>query len=195
MTQRAHTNGHPRIPCTLFASSCLVSLCLARCPESSFTKTHRKMLPPNLPPRRESPSPSANPSSDSDDAIRLTDDDAASSRLYVSRLFFSLSTSPDHTTCSSAAQVGYLQDPFAPLLYKAPMPQSGGFGLQGGIRARKPPLINVGTHHRTWGIDLLVDRFLQSGGKQVVSLGAGSDTRFWRLMVGSSCIGKTWKCC
>ncbi|KIR54161.1 leucine carboxyl methyltransferase 1 [Cryptococcus gattii Ru294] len=121
------------------------------------------MLPPNLPPRRESPSPSANPSPDSDDAIRLTDDDAASSRL-------------------SAAQVGYLQDPFASLLYKAPMSQPGGFGPQGGIRARKPPLINVGTHHRTWAIDLLVDRFLQSGGKQVVSLGAGSDTRFWRLM-------------
>lgn len=165
---------------------------LSEMPKNSFTETHRKMLPPNLPPRRESPSPSTNPSSDSDDAIRLTDDDAASSRLYVFRpIFLTLFTSPDHTTCSSAAQVGYLQDPFASLLYKAPMSQPGGFGPQGGIRARKPPLINVGTHHRTWGIDLLLDRFLQSGGKQVVSLGAGSDTRFWRLMVGSSCIGKT----
>lgn len=62
------------------------------------------------------------------------------------------------------------------------MSQPGAFPPQGASRARKPPLINVGTHHRTWGIDLLVDRFLQSGGKQVVSLGAGSDTRFWRLM-------------
>lgn len=91
----------PAFPVRCLRQSCLVSLCLARCPESSFTKTHRKMLPPNLPPRRESPSPSANPSSDSDDAIRLTDDDAASSRLYVSRLFFHC---PLHLTILHAVQ-------------------------------------------------------------------------------------------
>lgn len=95
------------------------------------------------------------------------------------------------TTRSSAAQVGYLQDPFASLLYRPPMPQPGAFAPQAVGRARKPPLINVGTHHRTWGIDRLVDRFLQRGGKQVVSLGAGSDTRFWRLMVRPSCPAKT----
>lgn len=95
------------------------------------------------------------------------------------------------TTRSSAAQLGYLQDPFAPLLYRPPMPQPGAFAPQAVGRARKPPLINVGTHHRTWGIDRLVDRFLQRGGKQVVSLGAGSDTRFWRLMVRPSCPAKT----
>ena len=44
----------------------------------------------------------------------------------------------------------------------------------------------MGTHHRTVAIDLLVDRFLEAGGKQIVSLGAGSDTRYWRLMVGLS---------
>lgn len=71
------------------------------------------------------------------------------------------------------------------------MPQPGAFAPQAVGRARKPPLINVGTHHRTWGIDRLVDRFLQRGGKQVVSLGAGSDTRFWRLMVRPSCPAKT----
>ena len=42
----------------------------------------------------------------------------------------------------------------------------------------------MGTHHRTIAIDRVVDSFLKNGGKQVVSLGAGSDTRFWRLMVG-----------
>ncbi|OXB38821.1 leucine carboxyl methyltransferase 1 [Cryptococcus neoformans] len=122
-------------------------------PNKSFHRNPPEMLPPHSPPAAQH----------ADDAVRLTDDDAASSRL-------------------SAAQAGYLHDPFASLLYKAPMSQPGAVPPQGASRARKPPLINVGTHHRTWGIDLLVDRFLQSGGKQVVSLGAGSDTRFWRLM-------------
>ncbi|OWZ62162.1 leucine carboxyl methyltransferase 1 [Cryptococcus neoformans] len=126
----------------------------------SFHRNPPEMLPPHsVPPKHSPPAPAQH----ADDAVRLTDDDAASSRL-------------------SAAQAGYLHDPFASLLYKAPMSQPGAFPPQGASRARKPPLINVGTHHRTWGIDLLVDRFLQSGGKQVVSLGAGSDTRFWRLM-------------
>lgn len=33
-----------------------------------------------------------------------------------------------------------------------------------------------------------MDRFLERGGRQIVSLGAGSDTRFWRLMVGHTII-------
>ncbi|WWC60814.1 uncharacterized protein I303_103390 [Kwoniella dejecticola CBS 10117] len=99
-----------------------------------------------------------------DDAIRQTDDDASSSR-------------------ASAISLGYLSDPFSSLLYKPTLTPGSGSGPSG---TRKPPLINIGTHHRTIGIDTLVDSFLRSGsdveGKQVVSLGAGSDTRFWRLM-------------
>ncbi|WVF71911.1 hypothetical protein IAT40_006721 [Kwoniella sp. CBS 6097] len=119
-----------------------------------------------------------------DDAIRQTDDDAASSRL-------------------SAVNAGYLVDPFVSLLYKSSSLSHAAGASAGASQARKPPLINVGTHHRTVGIDLVVDKFLQkygSGGRnavsgtvggdsgqfgdgcQVVSLGAGSDTRFWRLM-------------
>ncbi|TYJ58132.1 leucine carboxyl methyltransferase 1 [Cryptococcus floricola] len=115
-----------------------------------------------LPPRFNQPQerPPSNHASHPDDAIRLTDDDAASSRL-------------------SAAQLGYLPDPFVSLLYRAPMAYGA---APSGRAARKPPLINIGTHHRTWGIDLLVEQFLERGGKQIVSLGAGSDTRFWRLM-------------
>jgi [phosphatase 2A protein]-leucine-carboxy methyltransferase len=100
--------------------------------------------------------------------------------------------------------LGYLTDPFLPLIYKPPRHPSGasrraefgagvgagsGFGSGAGAGSslgstpRKPPLINVGTHHRTVALDLVVDRFLEEGGKQVVSLGAGSDTRFWRIMV------------
>ena len=48
------------------------------------------------------------------------------------------------------------------------------------------PLIHIGTYHRSESIDQLVHAFLEAGGrskKQVISLGAGSDTRFWRLTV------------
>ncbi|EIW66324.1 hypothetical protein TREMEDRAFT_65596 [Tremella mesenterica DSM 1558] len=103
-------------------------------------------------PRRDPPI-----NSDPDEPIRSTDNDAASSRL-------------------SAANLGYFQDPFTALLHK-PSPLAG--------PSRKPPLINIGTHHRTWALDRLVDDFFRCCGDeaaQVVSLGAGSDTRFWRLM-------------
>lgn len=91
-----------------------------------------------------------------DDAIRATDDDAALSRI-------------------SAVQVGYLEDPFASVVYK----------LKLGERAKKAPLINVGTHHRTWALDTVIDSFTRGQAKaQIVSLGAGSDTRFWRMKVG-----------
>jgi len=50
----------------------------------------------------------------------------------------------------------------------------------------RPAWVNLGTHHRTWVIDEVVGAFAgaeQMGGntKQAVSLGAGSDSRFWRL--------------
>jgi [phosphatase 2A protein]-leucine-carboxy methyltransferase len=110
------------------------------------------MLPPSTSRNR--------PQFDPDEAIRLTDDDAAASRL-------------------SAVNLGYLDDPFVSYLYR---PKYGESSTSG---SRKPPLINVGTHHRTYAIDVLVDQFLEKGGKQIVSLGAGSDTRFWRLMVST----------
>jgi len=51
-------------------------------------------------------------------------------------------------------------------------------------------LINIGTYVRTAAIDTLVDQWLQLAGKseqkcQIVSLGSGSDTRFWRIAAGS----------
>ncbi|KAI7953976.1 hypothetical protein MJO28_006523 [Puccinia striiformis f. sp. tritici] len=47
----------------------------------------------------------------------------------------------------------------------------------------RPPWVNIGTHHRTYVIDAIVERFLRrsEGVNQVISLGAGSDSRFWRL--------------
>ncbi|WWC69145.1 uncharacterized protein I206_103081 [Kwoniella pini CBS 10737] len=124
------------------------------------------MLPPRIPPNNPI-QVQKNGMIHPDDAIRQTDDDASSSR-------------------ASAISLGYLEDPFSKLLYKSNLsiPNSGI------SNNRKPPLINIGTHHRTIGLDKIINEFLNSGNKnekkQIVSLGAGSDTRFWRLMSQSN---------
>ena len=87
-----------------------------------------------------------------DEVIQKTDNDAATSRL-------------------SAVETGYLDDPFARLLTP-------------GQHARRLPLMNRGTYVRTTAIDRIVETFLDagdSGRKQIISLGAGSDTRYFRL--------------
>jgi O-methyltransferase involved in polyketide biosynthesis len=87
-----------------------------------------------------------------DEVIQKTDNDAATSRL-------------------SAVETGYLDDPFARLLTP-------------GQHARRLPLMNRGTYVRTTAIDRIVDTFLgagELGRKQIISLGAGSDTRYFRL--------------
>jgi [phosphatase 2A protein]-leucine-carboxy methyltransferase len=95
---------------------------------------------------------------DVDASIRLTDADAALARL-------------------SAVQRGYLHDPFikpmVPRAHQQPL---------------RSPLINVGTFVRSTAIDSLVYGWLEFAELaekpcQIVSLGAGSDTRFWRIAV------------
>ena len=100
---------------------------------------------------------------DWDAAIRLTDSDAVLARY-------------------SAVQKGYIHDPFI----KPLLPRGAQF------QPPRPPLINVGTYVRSKGIDSLVNQWLalsQQDGKrcQIVSLGAGSDSRFWRLAVCARC--------
>ncbi|MCJ1244896.1 hypothetical protein MMC30_002097 [Trapelia coarctata] len=71
----------------------------------------------------------------------------------------------------SAVTVGYLDDPFAREFATA-------------STQRRFPIINRGTYVRTRAIDLLVEEFLYSSPStrhQIISLGAGSDTRFFRL--------------
>lgn len=86
-----------------------------------------------------------------DQVIRDTDQDAATARV-------------------SAVEAGYLNDPFAQNLTSATV-------------QRRLPLMNRGTFVRTLAIDRIVDTFLSSstGASQIISLGAGSDTRFFRL--------------
>ena len=88
-----------------------------------------------------------------DKVVQQTDQDASVSRL-------------------SAVKAGYLEDPFARYFVS-------------GEGQRRLPIINRGTYVRTQAIDNLVDEFLSrdpAQEKQIISLGAGSDTRFFRLM-------------
>ncbi|KAG7091143.1 hypothetical protein E1B28_010197 [Marasmius oreades] len=96
---------------------------------------------------------------DPDNSIRLTDNDAAIARL-------------------SAVNKQYISDPFI----KSLVPRAH-------LQPSRPPLINIGTHVRTTAIDDLVQQWVQISSQtgqtcQIVSLGAGSDTRYWRLATG-----------
>jgi [phosphatase 2A protein]-leucine-carboxy methyltransferase len=97
-----------------------------------------------------------------DRIIQQTDYDASSSRL-------------------SALELGYLTDPYAKVFLKP-----------GEQIPRRYPIINRGTYVRSTAIDTLVLNFLRAEPgtrKQIISLGAGSDTRLLRLVgdnVGAS---------
>ncbi|KAK1964268.1 leucine carboxyl methyltransferase [Colletotrichum sublineola] len=102
--------------------------------------------------------PSSGPTHDQ--TIQGTDDDAAGSRL-------------------SAVNVGYLADPYAQFFVDN----------LAGPPPRRLPIINRGTYTRTVALDNLINSFLddpdgtQPGSKQrqIISLGAGTDTRPFRL--------------
>lgn len=87
-----------------------------------------------------------------DNAVTRTDDDALAAR-------------------ASAVKVGYWTDDYIKYFVKTVV--------------RKAPVINRGTYTRTRAIDDIVRLFLDGaprrGKKQIVSLGAGSDTRFFNL--------------
>ncbi|KAF2755783.1 leucine carboxyl methyltransferase 1 [Pseudovirgaria hyperparasitica] len=88
-----------------------------------------------------------------DTIVQRTDHDAAASRM-------------------SAVELGYLEDPYARLFATAPTP-------------RRFPIMNRGTYIRTSAIDKLVNKFLDSNPdvqKQIISLGAGTDTRYFRIL-------------
>ncbi|KAG4302506.1 hypothetical protein PCANB_001184 [Pneumocystis canis] len=98
---------------------------------------------------------------DVDSKIQSTNDDALGSKW-------------------SAVQAGYLNDPFVKYMIKDK------------IKVKRPPVINRGTYIRTIIIDKLIYSFLQftnpSQKRQIISFGAGSDTRYFNIM---STLGKT----
>ena len=103
---------------------------------------------------------SVEPPRDPDAPIRETDSDASLARL-------------------SCVKKGYLVDPYVKH-----------FVSRAHLQPSRAPLINIGTYVRSEGIDRLIERWIDicagEGKKcQLVSLGAGSDTRFWRLAVRS----------
>ncbi|KNE71020.1 hypothetical protein AMAG_15278 [Allomyces macrogynus ATCC 38327] len=92
-----------------------------------------------------------------DDVVRGTDDVAALSRL-------------------SAVQVGYMTDAYAPVFVSSSAAHA----------ARRPPLINRGTFARIHAFDRALELFIARVTKdgvpgQVLSLGAGTDTRWMRF--------------
>lgn len=108
---------------------------------------------------RGQPGPSSSSAVARDDAaIRSTDNDAVGARM-------------------AAIQHHYIEaDPYTPLLY--------GTATSLSAPLTRPPIINIGTFLRCQAIDNLVDGFLRQGEnsqKQIISLGAGSDSRYWRL--------------
>ncbi|KAI8059468.1 S-adenosyl-L-methionine-dependent methyltransferase [Gongronella butleri] len=79
-----------------------------------------------------------------------------------------LQTNDDATISRlSAVQLGYFNDPFVHLFVKRP--------------TRRMPIINRGTYLRSRALDQLMDTFLAMPlcNKQIVSLGAGFDTRYF----------------
>ena len=95
----------------------------------------------------------ASSSASKDKIVQQTDQDASLSRM-------------------SAVALGYLDDPFARHFAQGETP-------------KRYPIINRGTYIRTTAIDELVNRFLATDPdekKQIISLGAGSDTRYFRLV-------------
>ncbi|ETI47654.1 hypothetical protein L917_07818 [Phytophthora nicotianae] len=79
-------------------------------------------------------------------------------------------TASDASLCKlSACQLGYYVDPFVQFFVKAP--------------SRRMPIINRGYYARVAAVESLVRKFLAAGQhkKQVVILGAGLDTMFFRL--------------
>ncbi|EME42642.1 hypothetical protein DOTSEDRAFT_81456 [Dothistroma septosporum NZE10] len=92
-----------------------------------------------------------------DQIIQQTDHDASSSRM-------------------SAVSLGYFEDEYAKAFFPANQEVP-----------KRYPIINRGTYVRTKAIDRLVIQFLETNKgerKQIISLGAGSDTRFFRLCAG-----------
>jgi hypothetical protein len=108
-----------------------------------------------MPPSRLNPTRGLTAELENNQKVAETADDAALSKL-------------------SAARLGYVNDPFIPMFVPSNRPQ------------RRSPLINRGYFSRVAVVDLILQRFVATcrrtgdGRSQVISLGAGMDTTFFR---------------
>lgn len=118
----------------------------------------------------------------SDDAVRNTDSDALLSRLSALKLGY-LPPEPFTQEFWASSQSHTAQQ------QRAPGPSGSSFPRlhQPDAAARRSPLINIGTYLRCTAIDAEVETFLKQGDgpKQIVSIGAGSDSRYWRIVVST----------
>jgi len=95
---------------------------------------------------------------------------APSPRITVEALQNVQGTSDDAAVSKlSACQRGYYEDDFIHIFV--------------GKEAKRSPIINRGYYARVAAMDMVIDRFMQGtdGRGQIVALGAGSDTTFFRL--------------
>ncbi|KAJ1036536.1 hypothetical protein NDA13_000069 [Ustilago tritici] len=104
-----------------------------------------------------------------DEAVRNTDSDALLSRLSALKLGY-LPPEPYTQEFSTSSHSDY----------GTPLSRSD----QSNTPARRSPLINIGTYLRCTTIDSEVEAFLKQRDtpKQIISIGAGSDSRYWRIM-------------
>jgi [phosphatase 2A protein]-leucine-carboxy methyltransferase len=115
-----------------------------------------------------------------DKIVQQTDQDASGSRM-------------------SAVSLGYLDDPFAQAFVQDPIPRRYPIINRGTFNflLSQEALINPqpGTYIRTTAIDRLVNTFLSTNPgspKQIISLGAGSDTRYFRIVTANPTIKLTY---
>ncbi|CAO1635596.1 unnamed protein product [Parajaminaea phylloscopi] len=133
-----------------------------------------------------------------DDSIRSTDHDALTSRLssieagYLRRDEFSyiFAAGAGGPSNSSSAGVSSSNGPVSGVSNIHPSASQQSLPLRVSNLnpppiLKRPPIINIGTYLRCAGVDALVEAFLTSEPettKQIVSLGSGSDSRYWRIM-------------
>ncbi|XP_020942116.1 leucine carboxyl methyltransferase 1-like isoform X2 [Sus scrofa] len=100
---------------------------------------------------------SSSPPDADDEGVRGTCEDASLCKRYLRGAGFAVS-------------IGYWQDPCIPHLVRL-------------SKARKAPEINRGYFARVHGVSQLIKAFLRKTGCncQILNLGAGMDTTFWRL--------------
>ncbi len=144
--------------------------------------------------------PTASNGQDAEDAVRMTDSDALISRYcawqagYFARNRLNHELTADFLKAASGSTVSAQGNLAAPSWRVLNQPGQGSRAVQAPsyAAARRPPIINIGTTLRCNGIDDRIAAFaLQSGqGRkvQIISLGAGSDDRVFRVKVSSSAV-------